>query len=123
MKFIECEYSIQDLEQFRDSNGFIDLSIAGIDITSSQNDFSRELVGNDKRIKNWVDFQGKKALIKGQPTDKEQDYGIYAELIVEEICNELGIETAHYDLVKMTDEAGNTVLGVLSESVVDLDKG
>lgn len=123
MKFIECEYSIQDLEQFRDSNGFIDLSGAGIDITSSQYDFSRELVGNDKRIKNWVDFQGKKVLIKGQPTDKEQDYGIYAELIVEEICKKLGIETAHYDLVKMKDENGNCVLGVLSESVVDIDKG
>lgn len=123
MKFIDCEYSIQDLEQFRDSKGFIDLSLAGIDITSSQNELSREMVGNDKRIKNWVDFQGKKALIKGEPEDKEQDYGIYAELIVEEICKELGIETAHYDLVKMRDEAGNTVLGVLSESVVDLDKG
>lgn len=123
MKFIGCEYSIQDLEQFRDSNGFIDLSAAGIDVNLPQNDFSREMVGNDKRVKNWVDFQGKKALIKGQPTDKEQDYGIYAELIVEEICKELGIETAHYDLVKMKDEAENTVLGVLSESVVDLDKG
>ena len=123
MRFIDCEYSIEDLEQFRDQNGFIDLSLAGIHINSSTNDLSREMIGNDKRIKNWVNFNGKKVLIKGQPTDKEQDNGLYAELIVEEMCKELGIETAHYDLVKMIDENGKNVLGVLSESVVDLDKG
>ena len=123
MEFIDCKYSIQDLEQFRDTNGYIDLSAAGIDLNLPLNDFSREMIGNDKRIKNWVNFAGKKALIKGQPTDREQDYGIYAELIVEEMCKELGIEAAHYDLVKIKDENGKYSFGVLSESVVDLGNG
>ena len=71
-----------------------------------------------------MDFNGKKALIKGETIlDEERNYGIYAELIVEEIAKQLGIETAHYDLVKMLDEGGNEVYGVLSESVVDTDKG
>ena len=54
--FFDSAYSLEDLEQFRDENGFIDLSKAGIQIT----DESREQVGNVNRIKNWVNFNGKK---------------------------------------------------------------
>lgn len=114
--FFESEYSVEDLEQFRDEEGFIDLSKAGIQIT----DESREHIGNSERIKNWIDFKGKKVLIKGETIlDQEKNYGIYAELIVEEIAKQLGIETAHYDLIKINDQNGNSVMGVLSESVVD----
>lgn len=119
-EFVKSEYSIEDLEQFRDENGFIDLTKAGISFTEQ----SREVVGNPDRVKNWVDFNGKKALIKGEAIlDEERNYGIYAELIVEEIAKQYGIETAYYDLVKMLDDNGKEVLGVLSESVVDVDKG
>ncbi len=118
--FVKSEYSIKDLEQFRDENGFIDLTQAGIIFTTQ----SREIVGNPNRIKNWVNFNTQKALIKGEAIlENERNYGIYAELIVEEIAKELGVETAHYDLVKMQGENGNQIYGVLSQSVVDTDKG
>lgn len=114
--FFDSAYSLEDLEQFRDENGFIDLSKAGIQIT----DESREQVGNVNRIKNWVNFNGKKVLIKGETVlEEEKNYGIYAELIVEEIAKQLGIETAHYDLIKINDQEGNCVSGVLSVSVLD----
>lgn len=119
-EFVKSEYSIEDLEQFRDENGFIDLTKAEIAFTAQ----SREVVGNPDRIKNWVNFNGQKALIKGEAIlQDERNYGIYAELIVEEIAKQLGVETAHYDLIKTIDEGGNEVYGVLSESVVDSDKG
>lgn len=117
--FIKSKYSIEDLEKFRDENGFIDLTAAGIKFTEE----SREIIGNPNRIKNWVDFNGKRALIKGEAIlDKEKNYGIYAELIVEEMVKYVGQKSAHYDLVKMKDDAGNDVLGVLSESVVNIEK-
>lgn len=119
-EFVKSEYSIEDLEQFRDENGFIDLTKTEIAFTAQ----SREVVGNPDRIKNWVNFNGQKALIKGEAIlQDERNYGIYAELIVEEIAKQLGVETAHYDLIKTIDEGGNEVYGVLSESVVDSDKG
>ena len=113
--FIKCDYTIDDLEALRDSDGFIDLSKTGIQITVD----SREKKGTQERIKNWVDFGGKKALIRGEVV---KNYSIYAELIVEEIAKQLGIKTAHYDLIKIKDENGDEHLGVLSESIIDFDK-
>lgn len=118
MNPVKSEYSIEDLEQFRDEHGFIDLSKAGIKFTIE----SREIEGNPYRDKNWVNFAGKKALIKGEAKiDDESNYGIYAELIVEEISKYFGRDTAHYDLIKYKDENGQEVRGVLSESVIDLE--
>lgn len=113
--FIKSDYKLEDLEFFRDEKGFIDLSKADIKITSE----SREKKGTQERLKNWVDFDGKKVLIRGEVVD---NYSVYAELIVEEIAKELGIETAHYDLIKIKDEGGKESYGVLSESIIDLDK-
>lgn len=119
-RFEYSEHSLEDLEQFRDENGFIDLTKAGVTLT----DASREYIGRQERIKNWVNFNGTKAIIKGEALfEGEKNYGIYAELIVEEIAKKMGIPAAHYDLVKMLDENGNVVPGVLSVSVVDRDKG
>lgn len=117
--FFKSKYTISDLEQFRDKNGFMDLTKAGIEITEE----TREILGNANRVKNWVDFNGQKALIKGEALcGEEKNYGMYAELIVEEIAKQLGIESAHYDLIKITDENGEEVHGVLSESVVNKEK-
>lgn len=115
--FIQSNYSLEDLEDFRDSNGFIDLTSAGIQLTNE----SREKRGTVDRFKNWVDFNGKKALIRGEVVDAE-NYSIYAELIVEEIAKELSIDSAHYDLIKLKDEDGVEKFGVLSESIIDFDK-
>lgn len=113
---IQSEYSIEDLEQFRDENGFIDISKAGIEFTNE----SREMGGNPYRAKNWVSLKGKKFLIKGEAVLEEaKNYGIYAELIMEEVGKQLGIPAAHYDLVKYTDKDGKEMRGVLSESVLN----
>lgn len=114
-------YSLEELEQFRDEKGFIDLSRIGIKF----GDDTREFVGNQDRIKNWVTFDGVQTLIKGEIKleDGKPNYGIYAELIVEELSKLYGIPSAHYDLVKMKNPDGIEELGVLSVSVVDKKKG
>lgn len=113
--FINSNYSLEDLEEVRDKDGFIDLSKIGLEITNE----SREKRGTEARLKNWVNFNGQKALIRGEAI---QNYSIYAELIVEEIAKQLGIETAHYDLIKVKDEEGKETLGVLSESIIDFEE-
>lgn len=118
--FAQCNFSIDELDAFRDNEGFIDLSKAGIKFTPG----SREIIGNPNRVKNWVNFNGKKALVKGEAIlESERNYGIYGELIAEEVARKLGLETAHYDLIKSTDENGKIFLGVLSESIVDVSRG
>lgn len=113
--FIKCDYTLEDLELFRDKDGFIDLSKTGIQITKD----SREKKGTQERLKNWVDFAGRKALLRGEVVE---NYSVYAELIVEEIAKQLGIEAAHYDLIKIKDENGIENFGVLSETIIDFDK-
>ena len=114
--FFNSQYSLDELEQFRDENGFIDLTKAGIQFTQE----TREEAGNPSRVKNWVDFQGRKALVKGEAIrEEEQNYGIYAELIVEEVAKQVGQTTAHYDLVKFLGEDGKYHQGVLSVSVLE----
>ena len=110
--FIKSDYTLEDLEEFRDKNGFIDLSLAGIQLT----DESRETKGTEERLKNWIDFGGKKVLLRGEVVE---NYSVYAELIVEEIAKQIGVETAHYDLMKIKDKNGVENFGVLSESIVD----
>ena len=118
-RFEQSKLSLEDLESFRDDEGFIDLSRAGITLSNK----SREYIGNQDRIKNWINFNGTKAIIKGESLfEGEKNYGIYAELIVEELAKKMGIPAAHYDLVKIQDENGNVVPGVLSVSMVDRDK-
>lgn len=114
--FFNGQYSIEDLEQFRDENGFIDLTKTGIEFTSE----TREEAGNPSRVKNWVNFQGTRTLIKGEAIrEEEQNYGIYAELIVEEVAKQVGQKTAHYDLIKFLGEDGVFHQGVLSVSVLE----
>ncbi len=110
--FIKSDYTLEDLEEFRDEKGFIDLSKAGIQLT----DESREKKGTEERLKNWIDFGGKKVLLRGEVVE---NYSVYAELIVEEIAKQIGIETAHYDLMKIKDKNGVENFGILSESIVD----
>lgn len=113
----KSSYSLEDLESLRDSKGFIDLTNIGLKLT----DESRNIIGNQDRIKNWVDFNGTRALLKGEISLDEQDknYGIYAELITEEIAKALNIPAAHYDLVKMKDKDGKDAFGVLSVEMTD----
>lgn len=60
MKFIKSNFSIEELEAFRNQEGYIDLEQAGIVLDEA----SREIRGNSERFKNWVDFNETKVLIK-----------------------------------------------------------
>ncbi len=101
MQFEDSPYKIEDLEKFRDNDGFIDLEKVGLKFPNS----TKESRGSQDRIKNWVNFNGTKVLIKGErKLLDERNYGYYAELIVEEIGKKLNIPMAHYDLVKVKDK-------------------
>lgn len=115
IKFIKSEYSIQDLEQFRDEKGFIDLSLAGIKITEE----SREKRGTAERLKNWIDFNGTKVMLRGNAVE---NFSAYAELIIEELSKQAGLPAAHYDIVKIRNSDGSYTYGVISEAMLDLDR-
>lgn len=107
---IKSNFSFEDLEQYRDEEGFIDLDKLNIELTEE----SREKVGNVNRIKNWIEFSGVKTLIKGEcDIDGKRNAGIYAELIVEELAKQVGLPSAYYDLVKIQGQ-----YGVLSKSIL-----
>lgn len=117
-KFIKSKYSIEQLEQFRDENGYIDIGQTDISLENSENDPSREKIGNTDRFKNWTDFQGTKALLKEEiKLEGKRNFGIYSELIMEELAKQMGLEAARTDLIKYHEK-----YGILSEMVVDLDK-
>ncbi len=111
---LSCPYSIEQLEQFRDVNGFLDLTFLSL----SSKDASRETRGNQNRIKNWVAFRNQLVLLKGETIlEQERNDAIFGELIVEEIGRFFNIPMAHYDLVKLKDEEQHEALGVLSFAI------
>lgn len=109
MVFSKCSYTLEYLEQFRDSEGFIDLDKAEIVLEEG----SREQRG--LKDKYWIDFCGKKVLIKGE---EEGLNGFYSELIFEELAKQAGLPTAKHDLIKFSGK-----IGILSPMFNDLDKG
>ena len=114
MKFTKSQYSIEDLEQFRTTEGYIDLD--QIDLVLEKE--SREKRGNTERFKNWIDFAGTKVLIKEENRlEGKRNYGIYSDLIIEELARQVGIPAAHYDVIKFKGK-----YGVLSHMVVDPEK-
>lgn len=110
---VKCNISFEELENYRDKEGYINLDELNIEFTEE----SREKIGNENRIKNWVDFSGVEALIKGEcKIDNKRNGGIYSELIVEELAKQAGLEAAYYDLVKVKGE-----YGVLSKNILTHD--
>lgn len=109
-KAINTNITFEDLEKYRDNEGFINLDELNIELTEE----SREKIGNENRIKNWIEISGIKTLIKGEcKIDEKRNAGIYAELIVEELAKQAGIPSAYYDLVKIQGQ-----YGVLSRSIL-----
>ncbi len=110
---VKCNISFEELENYRDKEGYINLDELNLEFTEE----SREKIGNENRIKNWVDFSGVEALIRGEcKIDNKRNGGIYSELIVEELAKQAGLETAYYDLVKVKGE-----YGVLSKNILTHD--
>lgn len=111
---IKVNISFEELEKYRDREGFINLDELNIELTKR----SREKIGNKDRIKNWIDFSGERALIKSEcKIDGKRNAGIFSELIVEELAKQVGIESAYYDLIKIKGE-----YGVLSKNMLQGDK-
>ena len=103
MKFTKCNMSLEDLEQYRDENGFIDLDKAKLLIDAD----SRNQMGTPDILKYWIDFSGKKVLLKeSKVLDGEPNYSVYSELIVTEMARQLGLEAAGCDLVKINGKIG-----------------
>ena len=89
----------------RDEHGFIDLTGHDIKLTEK----SREADGNEHRIKNWVGFNGRTALLK-EDFLHEFDTGhsmLYAELLAQSAASICGLPTCDYDIAKMQDGTGN----------------
>ena len=74
MEITKSNLSLEDLEQFRDEEGYIDLDKAGLEVAKE----SREVRGNEHRVKNWVDFNGSEVLIKEEAQLDQRNYGVYA---------------------------------------------
>ncbi len=87
----------------RDEEGFLDLNNINLKITST----SKEKMGNQNRLKNWVKFNQDQVLLKGEiKLEEEGNYGYYAELLAEELGKYYGLEMASYDLIKYQHEKG-----------------
>lgn len=110
---VKCNISFEELEKYRDKEGYINLDELNLEFTEE----SREKIGNKDRIKNWVNFAGIEALIKGEcRIDNKRNGGIYAELIVEELAKQVGLPSAYYDLIKIKGK-----YGVLSKKILQKD--
>ena len=113
-EYAEAGCTKEELEKYRDQEGFIDLDKLNVNFPAE----SRERMGNPNRDKNWIDFNGKKALYKeAVKLDDEENSSIYAELIIEELAKQADIKTAHCDLVKLNGKPG-----ILSYSVINEDE-
>ena len=118
ISFDSCSSKIIDLENYRDADGFIDLTKTDLVLTPH----SKEKRGNQNRVKNWVNFHGDLALVKGEIILEDvPNSGVYAELIVEELGHFYQVPFAHYDLVRIQNEKGEIIRGVLSMNM--LQKG
>ena len=103
MNFSKCVLSIEELEKFRDPEGFIDLDKVEIEFDES----SRNQAGEDDIFKYWVDFAGTKVLLKEEKRlGGEENYTLYSELIMSELANQMGVRAARCDLYKYRGKRG-----------------
>ena len=79
---------LQNLE--RDENGrlILDSMVEHADYLVKEED-------KGKRRKRWFSFSDNDVLVKDV---KEDTYEDYAELLVEQLCRQIGLPSAHYDL-------------------------
>lgn len=106
---------LNDLENYRDSNGFIDLD----KIPNFKNYKVRdELRGSDDRDKAWYKFDDTSFLVKADFFDKEDssNYALYSELVIEELAKQVGQECAHCDLIMLNGKKGVLSQNILKEN-------
>lgn len=112
LEYAKANASLNELESFRQEDGYINLDGLNIEFTPS----SREMMGTEFREKNWIDFNGRKALFKEtMMIDDVPNASAYSELIVEKLAKQAGIECAHCDLVRKDGKSGILSYSILKE--------
>lgn len=100
---------LSELEEYRDSNGFIN-----IDTIEKSYDIKKmpENRGSSNKETDWFIIEDGDVLARTGGLSQDAPYTVYAELIYEELCKQVGIECAHYDLAIYKGQRG-----VLSQNV------
>ena len=114
MNYIDIPCTINGLEEYRDEDGFIDFDKIGVNVIQSD---AREKMGTVEKDKYWVRLKdGTKILLKsGLLLDNKETASPYAELIVEELAKQVGLNCAHCDLVKFNGKKGIYSQSILKE--------
>lgn len=111
-KFERVNISYEDFKKVRQS-GWLELQ----EIIGVFSEASRETMGNEDKTKNWIMFKDGSYLYKGIECDSEKSAGYaYAELIIEELAKQVGLEAAFYDLARYGDE-----LGIITKNIIEND--
>lgn len=106
---------LEDLEKYRTENGFIDMDLA---LKENELEYINEIRGSQNRDKFWVVLEDTEILIRNENLDDcGVEYPVYAELIMEELAKQVGLDCAHYDIINF-----NGKKGVISKNVLDRNK-
>jgi hypothetical protein len=112
---MKCNFDSKDLFSKRDEDGYIILDDKISEFTKE----SREKMGNEDRLKNWIETtDGKQYLIKTNAMlEGEKNYTNYAELICMKLAEKMGLEYAKYDIIKINGKEG-----VITENILKKDE-
>lgn len=106
---------LQDLENYRNENGEIDMDEI---LKYHQLPIMEEKRGASNRDKFWIALEDAQILLRTENLDEcGVEYSSYTELIMEELAKQVGIENAHYDVITYHGKRG-----VISVNVVDKEK-
>ncbi len=105
----KCDYNLEDL---KDKDGFINLT----DFKFSKE--SKELRGNQNRVKNWVKFKNVEGLVKGEFYFDKPNNGVYAEVIAHYMAKHYNLESASYILVRLKGLDNSIIKGVFSKNML-----
>lgn len=95
---------LEDLENYRDENGYINIDRTGF----SGNSDSREIRGSQEREKDWMNLYDASILLRTElfTDDETQNYCNYAELIFEELARQIDFPATRYDLITYKGKKG-----------------
>lgn len=104
--------NLKDLEQYRDSNGFIDFDKIEEEMGFEAFSPRRECRGTETREKIWLHFDDTTVLLKTVEENTNLLGTCYAELLTAELARQVDIPTAKVDLIKYKGHPG-----VISEKI------
>ncbi|MBQ9266836.1 MAG: HipA domain-containing protein [Clostridia bacterium] len=104
--------NLEDLERFRDADGFIDFDRIAKEEGMEQFSPRREVRGTESREKIWLHLGDSTVLLKTVEENTNLVGTCYAEMITSELAKQAGFEVAKVDLIKYKG-----FCGVISEKV------